>query len=44
MIAGFIKFLPVKEVFVQLLPVALFLGMGVGFIGSMVTVRKHLSI
>ena len=43
-IAGFIKFLPVNEVFIQLLPVALFLGMGVGFIGSMVTVRKHLSI
>lgn len=43
-IAGFIKFLPVKDVFVQLLPVALILGMGVGFVGSMVTVRKHLSI
>ena len=43
-IAGFIKFLPVQDVFVQLLPVALFLGMGVGFVGSMVTVRKHLSI
>lgn len=44
MIAGFIKFLPVQDVFVQLLPVALFLGIGVGFMGSMVTVRKHLSV
>ena len=43
-IASFIKFLPVQEVFTQLIPVALVLGVGVGFVGSMVTVRKHLSV
>lgn len=43
-IVSFVKFLPVQEVFAQLLPIALFLGVGVGFMGSMVTVRKHLSV
>lgn len=36
--------LPVNSVFVLLLPVGIVLGMGIGFIGSMVTIRKHLRV
>jgi cell division transport system permease protein len=36
--------LPVNSVFVLLLPVGIILGMGIGFIGSMVTIRKHLRV
>lgn len=35
---------PVNSVFVLLLPVGIVLGMGIGFIGSMVTIRKHLKV
>ncbi len=36
--------LPVGSVFLWLLPVGLILGMGIGFIGSMMTIRKHLKV
>jgi cell division transport system permease protein len=36
--------LPVNSVFILLLPVGIVLGMGIGFIGSMVTIRKHLRV
>ena len=36
--------LPVNSVFALLLPVGIVLGMGIGFIGSMVTIRKHLRV
>lgn len=36
--------LPVSRVFVYLIPVALILGMGIGLIGSMITIRKHLKV
>ena len=36
--------LPVGNVFAILIPVGLILGMGIGFIGSMFTVRKHLKV
>jgi cell division transport system permease protein len=38
------KFLPVDEVFHTLVPVALILGVGIGFIGSRITIRKHLKV
>ena len=37
-------FLPVKEVFHSLLPVGLVLGVGIGFLGSSTTTRKHLRV
>lgn len=37
-------FLPVSEVFRTLVPVAVILGIGIGFIGSMLTIRKHLRV
>lgn len=37
-----LDFLPVGEVYKTLLPVGLALGVGIGFIGSFFTIRKHL--
>jgi len=37
-------FLPVESVFSNLVPVCIGLGVGIGFIGSFTTVRKHLSV
>ena len=37
-----LDFLPVTEVYKILLPVGLLLGVGIGFIGSTFTIRKHL--
>lgn len=39
-----IAFLPVQQVFSTMLPVCIGLGVGVGFIGSFTTVRKHLHV
>lgn len=39
-----IKFLPVEQVFAVLLPVAVLLGLGIGFLGSAITIRKHLKV
>ncbi len=36
--------LPVNSVFAILIPVGLILGMGIGFIGSIFTIRKHLKV
>ena len=36
--------LPVNQVFQILLPVGLILGMGIGFVGSLFTIRKHLKV
>ncbi len=37
-----LEFLPTSQVFITLLPVSLVLGVGIGFIGSFFTIRKHL--
>ncbi len=43
-LSDILKFMPVEELFRQLLPVALILGVGIGFLGSVFTVRKHLKV
>lgn len=43
-INSIIDFLPASNVFRFLIPAALILGVGVGFIGSAITVRKHLRV
>ena len=46
-LAGMIKwleFMKVEEIFVNLTPVCLLVGVGIGFVGSFVTVRKHLHV
>ena len=44
LLAGFLQFLPTREVFSTLIPVSLALGMGIGFLGSFITVKKHLRV
>ncbi|MCM1267833.1 MAG: permease-like cell division protein FtsX [Bacteroidales bacterium] len=39
-----LSFVPVNTVFHVLVPVSLGLGVGIGFLGSMVTVRRHLRV
>lgn len=39
-----LNFLTVNEIFKNLLPVSLIIGVGIGFFGSFVTVRKHLRV
>lgn len=43
-IGSMMNFLSVNEVFGTLVPVALILGVGIGFIGSKITIRKHLKV
>lgn len=43
-IGSMMKFLTTEEVFHTLVPVALILGVGIGFIGSRITIRKHLKV
>jgi len=39
-----LQFLPVSDIFATLTPTCIGLGVGIGFIGSFTTVRKHLSV
>lgn len=41
---GVLTFLPVHSVFEMLIPVALLIGIGIGFLGSFITIRKHLKV
>ncbi len=44
MLGDFLIFVPVQAVFRVLVPVGLLLGVGIGFLGSYSTVRKHLKV
>ena len=39
-----LQFLSIQEIFSTLVPVALILGVGIGFLGSFTTARKHLRV
>ena len=43
-LSGLMNFLSVEDIFSTLLPVSLGIGVGIGFLGSFVTVRKHLKV
>lgn len=43
-LSSLMKFLPVHTVFRTLTPIALLLGVGIGFLGSFMTIRKHLKV
>jgi len=43
-LSSMLSFLPVGQVFKTLVPVALLLGVGIGFVGSHVTAKKHLNV
>ena len=44
MLTQLLAFLPVADVFHYLVPVSIGVGVGIGFLGSIVTVRKHLRV
>ena len=39
-----VDFLPVATVYRTLLPIGIALGVGIGFVGSFFTIRKHLKV
>lgn len=39
-----LSFVPVEEIFGRLLPISVIMGVGIGFLGSITTVRKHLRV
>lgn len=43
-LSGILAFLSVDEIFGVLVPVSLLMGVGIGFLGSVATVRKHLRV
>ncbi len=43
-LSNILKFLPVDQVFTVLLPVSIVMGVGIGFFGSFITVRKHIRV
>ena len=44
MLAGLLDFIPVDTIFYYLIPVSIAMGVGLGFIGSILSVRKHLRV
>lgn len=44
LLSNIVDFLPVTTVYRTLLPIGLVLGVGIGFLGSFVTIRKHLRV
>ncbi len=43
-LSNLLTFLPARRVFDSLVPVSFVIGIGIGFIGSYITVRKHLKV
>lgn len=44
MLSNLLRFLTVEEVFAALVPISLIIGIGIGFLGSFSTVRKHIRV
>ena len=44
MLSSLLNFLPVETIYNRLIPISLLLGIGIGFLGSFITVRKHLHV
>ena len=44
MLSSLLNFLPVETIYNSLIPISLLLGIGIGFLGSFITVRKHLHV
>ena len=44
MLSTLLNFLPVVEIFNKLTPISLIIGIGIGFFGSFITVRRHLHV
>ena len=44
MLSTLLAFISVSEIFSVLVPLCLGMGIGIGFLGSILTVRKHLKV
>lgn len=44
MLSNLLTFLPIEEIFDKLTPISILIGVGIGFLGSFVTVRRHLHV
>ncbi len=44
MLSSLLNFIPVNDIFATLVPISFGLGIGIGFLGSFTTVRKHLRV
>jgi cell division transport system permease protein len=44
MLSSLLNFLPVETIYNKLIPISLLIGIGIGFFGSFITVRKHLHV
>ena len=44
MLSSILNFLPVETIYNKLIPISLLIGIGIGFLGSFITVRKHLHV
>lgn len=44
MLSKLLNFIPVEEIFHVLIPISLIIGVGIGLVGSVTTVRKHLHV
>ena len=44
MLTRLLEFLPIEQIFSTLAPISLGLGVGIGFFGSFITVKKHLRV
>ena len=44
MLSSILNFLPVGTIYHRLIPISLLIGIGIGFLGSFVTVRRHLHV
>ncbi len=44
MLSSLLNFLPVETIYNRLIPISLLIGIGIGFFGSFITVRKHLHV
>lgn len=40
----YLMFMPVGAIFIRLVPVSIFIGAGIGVVGSMLTIHKHLKV
>ncbi len=44
MLSNLLTFLPIEDIFDKLTPISILIGVGIGFLGSFVTVRRHLHV
>ncbi len=44
LLSGLIQFLPIEQIYPRMAGISLVLGVGLGFIVSFVTIRKHLRV